>query len=298
MQVWLRSAIAATTALVLAAPVAGQGRLLPETRYLRVPVAEPLAPRISVSLMSTSLLAEAGPERPPFTLPDPADAARDVVAAVSIGAVFPLLQVAQWDGGGVLLMADGRIFGRFRIEYPGRDDMGQDWFVGGGLEAAHRRWSGRLAVMHRSSHLGDEFAAESGAERIEFGAEHLEALAAYQLPGVARLYGGGTWVFRSYLRWSDHLRGLGVYDRGVVQAGLDREWQPWQDPRYRVLAGADVQAAERTGWTPAYSAAVGAGITTNRSLMLMVRAFDGRSHLGQFFLTHERYVSLELSARF
>jgi hypothetical protein len=285
-------------ALAFAVPAAAQETLLPDVRYMRAPVAEPMAPRISVSLMRTSLLSDPGPERPPFTLEDPAAAALESVAAVSIGAVFPLLQLATWDGGGALLMVDGRVFGRFRIQLEGRDDMGQDWHVGGGIEAARHEWSGRLAIMHRSSHIGDEFAAATSAARIEFGGEHLELLAARDIPGVARVYGGGAWIFRSYLRWDPRLRELGVWDRGTVQAGADREWRPWQDPRFRLFAGVDVHAAERTGWSTAYSAALGAGITATRSLQLKLRAYDGMSQLGEFFLTHERYVSLEVSAEF
>jgi hypothetical protein len=283
--------------------LAGEARaqaspLLPELRHFRTLVADPMSPRISTALLRTDLLATQGPERPPFDLPDAENSAREVVAAVSIGAVFPLVQLASWPGGGLQLVADGRVFARFRIAYPTRDDMGQDWWVGGALEAAQHAWSARVGIIHRSSHIGDEFAAATGAQRIEFGSEQLDLMAAWDAPGIARVYGGGSWIFRSYLGWEPLLKDLDISDRAVVQVGADREWRPWPDPRFAVHAGFDVHAAERTGWKPGYAAAAGFGIRTARALRLTARGYDGMSMMGEFFLTRERYFSLELSAEF
>jgi hypothetical protein len=270
--------------------------LLPATRWVRTPVADPFAQRISVALQSTNLLATQGPERPAFMLENADAAAREVVAAIGLGVVFPLVRLSEWEGGGVMLVADARVFARFRIEYESRDDMGQDWFVGGGIEARDGAWSGRAAIIHRSSHIGDEFAANTGAERIEFGSEQLDLLAAYDLPAGTRVYAGGSWIFRSYLGWDARLRALGVRDRGLVQVGADREWRPWSDPRFALWAGFDVQAAERTEWDAGYSAAAGFGIDTGRSLRVMFRFYDGPSTMGEFFLTPERFYALELVA--
>lgn len=271
-------------------------QLLPVTRWLRTPVADPFAQRISVALQSTNLLATQGPERPAFVLEKPDAAAREVVAAIGLGVVFPLLQLSEFEGGGVMLVADARVFARFRIEYQSRDDMGQDWFVGGGIEARDGLWSGRAAIIHRSSHIGDEFSESTGAERIEFGSEQLDLLTAYDLPAGGRVYAGGSWIFRSYLGWDANLRALGVRDRALVQVGADREWRPWSDPRLAAWAGIDVQAAERTEWDVGYSLAAGIGIGKGRSLRVMFRFYDGPSTMGEFFLTPERYYALELTA--
>jgi hypothetical protein len=283
---------------VLCAPAAGQELFLPEVRYFRSLIADPMAPRISVGLLSTNLLAVQGDERPPFELPDPEESAREVVAAVSIGAIFPLVHLRQWSGGGAALVADARVFSRFRIEYPSRDDMGQDWYVGGGVDWRDRLWSGRVAIMHRSSHIGDEFSAGTGAQRIEFGSEQLDVTTAYDVPGIARVYGAATWIFRSYLGWEPQLRDLGISDRAVVQLGADGEWAPFPDPRVRVYGGVDWHAAERTGWRGGIAAAAGIGVHTGRSLRLMTRFYDGRSMMGEFFRTQERYFTLELVAEF
>src|SRR5687768_12627056 len=111
-------------ALLLPAGAAAQtDLLLPRVRYFRTPIADPMGTRISVGLLSTNLLESQGEERPPFDLPDPEDSAHDVVAAVSLGAVFPMLHIAQWEGGGATIVSEFKVFSRFRIEYPSRDDM-------------------------------------------------------------------------------------------------------------------------------------------------------------------------------
>ena len=284
------AALAALTMLVTA-PAAAQ-RLLPGERIFRSPIADPFSPRLSVGIQQTDLLETQGPERPAFTIADPEDASSDIVAAVGIGLIFPLVQFSE----NVLMYADARVFSRFRIEYESRDDMGQDWFVGGGFEARQGAWSGRAGIIHSSSHLGDEFVAATGAQRIEFGSEHLDLLVAYEVPGIVRVYGGGDWIFRSYLSWEPRLRELGVRDRALLQIGADREWRFTSDPRIALFGGIDVQTAERTEWDVGYAAALGIGIRSGRSFRLMTRFYDGPSTMGEFFLTPERYFIVELVA--
>jgi hypothetical protein len=285
--------------LLLPAGAAAQTDMfLPRVRYFRTPIADPMATRISVGLLTTNLLESRGGERPDFDVPDPDDSAHDVTAAVSVGAVFPLLHVAQWEGGGMTLVSEFKVFSRFRIEYPSRDDMGQDWYVGGGAELRKDQWSAKANIIHRSSHIGDEFSLLTGAQRIEFGSEQLDLMGAYDVPGMLRAYGGVTWIFRSYLDWEPLLQSLDIDDRALVQIGADREWAPLADKRVALYAGVDVHAAERTEWKPGYAGAVGVGVRNERSLRLMLRAYDGRSMMGEFFLTPERYWTLELVAEF
>jgi hypothetical protein len=287
---------------VLPSGTAGEAGFLPGERWFLGPVADPLGARVSAALMRTDLLSTQGGERPPFTLPDPIDAASEVVAAVSLGGLLPLARLAAWPDGGMSLFIEGRVFARFRIEYPTRDDMGQDWFVAGGVETRRGAWSGRVALTHRSSHLGDEFVVATGAQRIEFGNEQLDAVAAYDVPRVARVYAGGGWIFRSYLDWDAQLTRVVADDRGRVQFGADRTWRPWDNRRAGVYAGLDWQAAERTGWRRGVSAAAGVGVDSGalsgRSLRLVARFYDGPSTMGQFFLTPERAFSIEALATF
>jgi hypothetical protein len=303
MMRWLMTAGVALALVTGADPLAGQApeRLLPAVPSVRPPAADPHAARLSVALVSTNLLATRGPERPAFKVPNAAAAAREVVAAVSLGGVLPLVQLGAWPDGQLTLVADGRVFARFRVEKEERDDMGQDWYIGGGVEAVRGRWAGRALLMHRSSHLGDEFMVDTDARRIEFGSEHLDLLVARDVAGVARFYGGGSLILRSYLDWDPWLRELGFSDRAIMQAGADRQWRPWSDDRWQVTAGVDVQLAERTEWRRQLAGSIAAGFDarqSGRSLQLVLRAFDGPSLMGEFFLTPERYWGLELQARF
>lgn len=286
----------------LQAQGAGWGRLLPAESRFRPPIADPLEPRFSVSLLRTDILSRRGPERPPFLLPDQEDSNRDVVAAVAMGVTFPIASLREWQGGGLMLTGHAAVHSRFRIEYPSRDEMAEDWVVGGGLAAAWDEISARLRIHHRSSHMGDEFmvvtdAAGRVAQRIEFGGEAIEATGAYTWEGL-RFYGGGSWIFHSNTAKETILRVWGRDDWWTVQLGADREWFPLAGGRLGFNGGVDWQAAQRTNWRGAL--AVAAGITAKNASMLgfTLRYFTGPSTMGEFFLTKENYVALELTGRF
>lgn len=275
-------------------------RVLPGVEFFRPPIADPLEPRFSVSLLRTDLLSRQGPERPAFPLFDPDDSARDVVAAVALGLTFPIVQLQSWEGGGLLLTGHAAVHSRFRIEYPSRDDMGQDWVVGGGVIARWDELSGRLRIHHRSSHLGDEFmqSTQWQARRIEFGGEALEVTAGYEYPNGARVYGGGSWIAHSNTAAETILAEWGREDRYTVQFGGDIERFPWKNGRLGYNAGVDWQAAERTNWRGAFAAAAGVHARNAAQLGFSIRYFTGPSTMGEFFLTKETYWALELTGRF
>lgn len=278
-------------------------RLLPDVTYFRPPVADPLEPRFGVGLLRTDLLSRQGGERPPFLLPDPEDAAHDLVAAVSLGLTFPIALLDSWEGGGLALTGHTAVHSRFRIEYPSRDDLGQDWVVGGGLAARWDDVSGRLRIHHRSSHLGDEFMlaterAGARAERIEFGGEAIEATAAYDYGNGVRVYGGGSWIFHSNTAAETVLALIGRDDRYTVQLGADGEWFPWKAGHAGINAGVDWQAAQRTNWRGQFAAALGVHARNAAMLGFTARFFTGPSTTGEFFLTRETWWSFELTGRF
>lgn len=272
---------------------------LPVTRYFNGPFADPTEPRMSIGLLVTDVLAHFGGERDPFTLPDPDDAASDWQAAAAIGGTIPLVRFDYDERGGWLLAAQAGVFARFRIEYPSRDDLGQDWIVAGALEYARDQFSGRGRISHRSSHLGDEFVQLTGAERVEFGGEAIDLNAAWTFPGIARVYGGASWIFRSYTRNLEPLLREGIGDCCVLQLGADGTWHPIADSSLELVAGIDWQTAERIRWKSFTSLA--GGVTWRRgarSAGFVARLFDGRSALGQFYSTPERYYSLEFLTTF
>lgn len=283
-------------ALLAPSPVLGQdepGWLFPDVRYFGDLIADPYTARLSIGLIRTDLFERRGPERPAYTT-SPGTGA-EIQAAVAIGMTFPVFHVARLEnGGGVTIGAEAGVFGRFRIEKLSRDDLGQDWFVGMPVEAAWGESSLRFRLIHRSSHLGDEFSQATGGERIEFGGEAFDLLMARRLGGL-RAYGGAGWIFHSNTSQTAVLRSLGRSDRYTAQAGVDGEWRPFDDPRISVRAGADWQSTERTGWKATWAAAGGLRAAVGRGTAdLMMRYTTGRSALGQFFLTRESVWSLEV----
>ena len=277
-------------------------RLLPHVRYFASPFADPLEPHLGVGLLKTNLFRTApqGRERPrPFFIPDPEDAAFDVNAVTSIGGTLPWWHIKQWPDGGIVLGVTAGVVTRFRIEYPTREDVGSDWFVGGPLEIAKGPWSGHIRVMHRSSHLGDELVETTGAARVEVGGEYLDFLAARSFSPHTRVYGGASFIFRSYTEALPVLLVNDRKDRTVVQAGAETGWFPWINGRMGLIAGADWRRAQRTGWDDSFAAAAGLAVKTpTRGARLMVRYVTGASLLEQFFMTPETAWSLELITDF
>ena len=272
-------------------------RFLPHVHYFKPLIADPMEPRLGLALMQTNIFERAGEgtERTPFLLPDPEDASYDVQAAVVIGGSLPLWQFKEWPGkGGVVASAQAGVFARFRIEYPTREEAATDWFVGMPIEVTYNRFEGRVRVMHQSSHLGDEVIELTGADRIEFGSEFVDFIAAYHPLEELRVYGGATYNFRSNTEIIPALREIGWHDRFEMQAGFDGGWYPWSNGRAGVVGGFDWQMAQRANFHPAYSLAAGiAARTPTRATRLLLRHYRGLSTMGEFFLTPERFWSLE-----
>jgi hypothetical protein len=266
--------------------------LLPSVRYFSNPVADPLEPRLGIALVSTNILRTQGPERATFARPVDT---REVQAAASIGATIPMFHIASWADGGIVIVAQAAVTARFRIERPSRDDFGQDWLVAMPVEVRWKSLSARFRLTHRSSHMGDEFSATSGADRIEFGGEALDGLVAADLGRGARVYAGGGWIFHSNTDNTAVLLDADRPDRFFVQTGAEAVYRPWRSHHFDIVTGIDWQSAERTEWQGTLGLAGGVRLQSGaRGLRLIARYVEGVSSLGQFFLTPEELVSLEL----
>lgn len=287
---WLVAAV-----LVVPAPLAARQAtdvILPSERYFEGPLADPLEPRLSIGLLLTDVLSAQGGERPELAdLGVPSE----WQAAAAVGATIPMLRVLGRPEGGIVVSGQAGVFGRFRIERPSRDDLGQDWIVAMPIEAAWNELSARIRIVHRSAHLGDEFSADTGAERIEFGGEGVDVLIGRRW-GSTRFYGGGELIFHSNTNTVRAQRQSGRSDRLRMQLGFDGEWRFGASDRGHIVAGVDWQSAQRTGWRRAFAGAIGLGYRSGqRSVGFMIRLFDGASPMGQFFLTPETYLSGEFN---
>jgi hypothetical protein len=295
----LRKVVFSTLAIVAlsAHGASAQSQWFPDTHPFKSPLADPGEPRVSGALVYTDLFSHRGnpPERPPFFTEPGHDAAHEIQAPVTFGKTVPFL---LWHPGPETTMSigvQGSVNGRFRIELPSRDALGEDWMGGFPLEIGWRKWSGRVRFLHRSSHLGDELIQTTGAERIEFGGDGLDVAAAYQLRDAVRVYGATNWILHSNTAQETVIATIGRSDRLVAQGGAELLAYPWSNGSFGYVAALDVQTAERTNWRTSISAQ--AGITLRRSIKsgrLVVRYHGGPSQMGEFFLTTENLLGLEM----
>jgi len=276
---------------------AQQRSFFPGVHYFESPVADLREPRMAGALIGTDLFETASAqERPIFDFPAGDDPSLDVQGLVALGTNIPVWRPVATARGGVLLGFQVGVHARFRLERPSRDEVGSDWIVALPLEIAHGRWSGRVRLLHRSAHLGDELAEKTGARRIEYSHEALDGLAAYHIGDAVRVYGGGTYVFRSVTESEDQIAVRGFRDAASLQAGFEAAVPISADGRFAPLVAVDWQRAQRTGWDDEVSAAV--GVTTRaggRRFSLLLRYYNGPSTMGEFFLTPESFWGLEFT---
>ena len=278
-------------------------RVFPHVHYFEPLIADPMEPRMALALLQTNVFERAGEGRelrPPFSFPDPEDAASDVEIMAGMGGSVPLWLLADWkEKGGIVASAQFGVFARFRIEYPTREDTGQDWFVGMPIEVTYEKFSGRFRIMHRSSHIGDELVQTTGAERIEFGGEYADFIGSYRFADAIRVYGGATWNFRSYTRQLPALLFRDRDDAAQLQGGVDTGWYPWSGGRVGIVGGVDWQSQQRTNWRSQFAATGGLTVKSNqRATRVLARYFHGPSVMGEFFLTPETFWSLEWVVEF
>lgn len=289
--------------VVGAAPVAGQAQgpdghvhWFPRRRLFPAAVADPAEPRFAGGFIRTDLLAQKPRERPDFLLDPEIQSGGEVMALVHVGGAFSLLQLDAGTGRvGIGLELGDAV--RFRIERDSRDELATDWVVALPIEGAWGPWAARFRLIHRSSHLGDEFLLNNSARRIEIGGDGVDLYASRRL-GPLRAYAGGEWVFYSEIDRSE-LPGVRERDHAQAQAGLEGEWRPWRaGSPWRLVGGVDWQAASRTRWRGQTALAAGIRLAgADRSITLLARAFHGASTAGEFFLTPETFYGVELEVR-
>lgn len=282
---------AATTTLAQAGPARA---LLPGARLFPGPTADPHEPRFAVGLLASNVFAGPVRERAPFTMPEGADPRTDWHGSAALGTTLPLLKLGADPHNGALLGIQAGVFGRFRMEARTNDALAVDWIIALPIEFRQDRVSGRARLLQRSAHLGDEFLRATGATRLGVGAAGVDGLVAYNIEHL-RIYGGGAWQFSSRTAELAVLRNSDRQDRFLVQLGVDGDLAIPFQPGLELSGGMDLQAAERTGWIR--TVGVVAGIhyrTPGRGAGLVSRWFDGVSPMGEFFLTPERFWSVEL----
>jgi hypothetical protein len=253
-----------------------RGRLQPRSDLYPRAIADPLRPMISFHKVwiTENHIPESGDNRFQFRL----------------GGRFGLLRLHHTGDPdrGFQLDLEAAFVGIFDIENS-LDNIGWDgiygllfsWADGEGLAA-------KLATRHDSSHVGDEYAERTGRTRIDHTRE--EAMVGVSHAGGApfRFYGEAAYGFT--LRNEDlqepwRIRG------GVEYEEADRFFGGSAGP----FAAIDVNAFEENDWQADVTIQVGLVVPTEgipRTWRFGIEYRDGRSLIGEFFDTRERYVGI------
>ena len=143
----------------------------------------------------------------------------------------------------------------------------------------------KIALLHLSSHLGDEYQERTQAQRINYTREELAFATAWRLRERTRVYGE---------------MGVGYHARVEdqrpwrLESGVEHEWLPTVlGGRLACYTAADFSLLqERDG---RLDTALQAGLVTRnggRTYRLYAQWYDGRPPLGQFTWTSEAFYSL------
>jgi hypothetical protein len=206
------------------------------------------------------------------------------------------------------LSAGGR-FGMLRIEIAGPSQRSWQVSIEAGLDAMfdiqHRsdgigwdgnygltvttastsRWSFKIALVHLSAHLGDEYAERTGQTRINYTREELAVGTALHLSSRSRLYGE---IAGAYILKNDD------QEPWRAQAGLDHEFgsRVWGG-RFAWFSAADFASWEERNWR--LDATVQGGLVTRsngRTYRILLEYNSGRPPLGEFFKVTEASLAL------
>jgi hypothetical protein len=149
----------------------------------------------------------------------------------------------------------------------------------------------KVAVLHQSAHLGDEYQERTGATRINYTREEVAFGIAWRFRPRWRAY-GETGV--AYIMRSD------VQERWRWQSGVEYEAPPTVFGGRMAWYGAvDFSALEERDWR--LDTALQGGLVSrsgNHAYRLFVQWYDGRVTLGQFSMLSEAALSLGLKVDF
>jgi hypothetical protein len=211
------------------------------------------------------------------------------IGAVGLGDRFVLVRSASHAGNGVQLSVTGAIFAQFDLATQSIDLINADYLVSLPLSFRLGGFTSRLAFLHQSSHLGDEYLLRSELERENISFEALDLILSQEL-GPLRFYAGGQYLFsRDPDTLDPHVAHGGAEFRVGGQRGL------------RFVGALDLKSSEQQEWKAAWSARTGFEIAhwrhdehPPRLFSLLAEYYAGPSPYGQFFREDIRYLGVGL----
>jgi hypothetical protein len=205
----------------------------------------------------------------------------DFKADTAIGAVFPVFRFtpAPESREGIQFDIVASVFTRFD------DDLkltASDYLFA--LPFSWRRgpWEARAGYSHMSSHLGDEYIKDTGAETVSVSRGEILFGVARRFDNGVRLYGEGFY---------------GAGTRGIPEGEKDR-WElgaEWVRDHDGLFAALDVEMKANQDYTPNTTTQLGWQWTsgTKRATRIALEYYDGKSPYGQFPDEDENWIAFE-----
>jgi hypothetical protein len=179
-------------------------------------------------------------------------------------------------------------YGQFDID-SGYDNLGWDGFYGLALTARlAERWAAKVGVLHTSSHVGDEYAERTGRRRIGYTREEL-------VLGISRAI-RERWRAQAEAGWAYDLRNEDLQQAERLRAALEylAPATLWNG-RMGWYAAVDASAFAERDWRVDWAVDLGLLLSPwPRRWRLGLEYYDGRTPLGEFFQSDQRFVSLGL----
>lgn len=260
-----------TVLLVCSTPAVGQQRLFPAVKSFELPEASPRAYGLAARVLST----RRGESR--FGAEQEGEAI--------LGENFPVVALKR--GPRPIVVGIGsQVYGRFSLDDSKSALISMDWVAGLNTTAVLGAWALTLQLYHESSHLGDEYADDFGAGRLDWTREVAAGWASYGF-GDWRVTGGASYVLDDGLSLPRPGAALGLDFHGNRQ-GAYGGVQP--------VVGLYTEATSATRWRLSSSAKLGVtfGTQGTQRLGLALIAHDGLSTQRQFFREESQYIGLEL----
>ena len=168
------------------------------------------------------------------------------------------------------------------------DNIGWDGNYGVTLTTASGGpFSAKLALLHVSSHVGDEYSERTGRTRIDYTRQELAFGLGWRLARAVHVYAEGGWGTDLLTEEQKPWRvqgGVEVQSRRTLLGG-----------RFAWYVAVDFQAMEERDWR--LDTAVQTGLTTTssgRRVRIGAQYDDGRVPLGEFFQDTEAWFTLAL----
>jgi hypothetical protein len=210
------------------------------------------------------------------------------MASVGLGHSFGLY---RWPSSilssGWQLSFSGGLFSQFNLDAQSDALINSDYLIGFPLTFRKENLSGRIRLMHQSSHLGDELLlGDNPPERVDVSFEFIDIIIAQDIENWKIMLGG----FQIIRQRIDDVKKLGI------TAGIDYRNPTPVLGNSLFIAGIYTTWPEENDWEAGTSLKLGLQVgSANQkynSTRIMLEAYKGFAPFGQFYSTNIEYYGV------